>query len=981
MTSLLAEAYQRRLVAFDEFYNQNHSKTDGKFVSGPSGSSKGKIWSGVSAHPKHRKVPKPKITIPVKGDEYQTAGQAALGLGQRLYAGNLGGGFRSHVTSVETQGHSLIVHVRITDESGKQVGMSDRQISTEKGKLVVDHSELYIEPRYHGQGIADRYNAHAVEQYQQLGVDHITLHAAATVGGFAWARQGFRYDEFGSADGNQARKEFMLRQLDRSEVTFNTRTLDPHRKRLNADVAALRKAVEAGEDVQPIHIASIGERYARHTAKDNGREYTTWPGKDLLLKTSWYGVYYFDASQAITAAVSSLEHARLRPAFYDDANIEVDAFFNQNHSKIDGKFTAGKSGFGGPSANPDNRTAPSRLSGYYTDIREMNDTQRLKFARSLFETNLPGEHHAVIDEDESHSVEDGKYYVRGHILTKYGRDVGFFERTIEMRDNTLVIGHDKLSVDDHSLHQLGIGTKFIGHSVGQYLKHGVDHVEVYAGDEVGGYMWAREGFRLKQESRKELIASFAVNAQAKVGRALRGGLVTQEQHNAIVAESNALIRASDHGEDVQPIHAAAIGRYAQWQAKDKWGNTYTTWAGKEGMLGQGYPADYFFDYANVTASAEEFYNEHHSKTDGRFTGGTSSPAPLQARRGVVPGYGPASLPDVHLAGVRVTYKPKYPDDHPDPGEVVWAKVPFEEGGGSKDRPVIVIGRVNGSDKLAAVQLTSKIKGRQDEYVIGTGTWDRLGRNSAVKLGRIIQIDPTNYRREGSVLNREQFDNVIGRLAAHHRTPVQIAASAQLEEFYNKNHSKKDGRFISGPSFKVITAAQARGDSRPVSHEEFQRLAHEGQVRLDGMALNSHSIGAMNRNWDTIKAETFAEVQKPWGGATIDSHTGRALPQGENAYALTVKDQKTDTVSVHEHATAQEFSDAMDTARTRFKSILEREGHHLGIFHDDENNRIDIDPVIVTRDHHDVETIGAATHAIGGAYNFHDGLGYWPPHVG
>jgi hypothetical protein len=51
-----------------------------------------------------------------------------------------------------------------------------------------------------------------------------------------------------------------------------------------------------------------------------------------------------------------------------------------------------------------------------------------------------------------------------------------------------------------------------------------------------------------------------------------------------------------------------------------------------------------------------------------------------------------------------------------------------------------------------------------------------------------------------------------------------------------------------------------------------------------------------------------------------------------------------------------------------------------VFHDDENHRIDIDPVLVVTNRADVDTIGAATHAIGGAYNFSDGNGYWPPHV-
>lgn len=178
----------------------------------------------------------------------------------------------------------------------------------------------------------------------------------------------------------------------------------------------------------------------------------------------------------------------------------------------------------------------------------------------------------------------------------------------------------------------------------------------------------------------------------------------------------------------------------------------------------------------------------------------------------------------------------------------------------------------------------------------------------------------------------------------------------------------------------ITAAEARGDSKPVSREEFQRLAREGQFVLDGLSSRSKPITGLDDNWDSVKASSYEEATKSWGGATIDAHTGQALPQGANKWALTVKDKGFDTVSIPEGASKAEFDAAMDTAKEKFRSILEREDHHLGVFHDDDLGRIDIDPVLVVNRLEDVHTIGAATRAIGGAYNFADGNGYWPPHV-
>lgn len=185
----------------------------------------------------------------------------------------------------------------------------------------------------------------------------------------------------------------------------------------------------------------------------------------------------------------------------------------------------------------------------------------------------------------------------------------------------------------------------------------------------------------------------------------------------------------------------------------------------------------------------------------------------------------------------------------------------------------------------------------------------------------------------------------------------------------------------GGGHKVITAAMARGDSRPVSEEEFQRLGDIGRKQLDEFAKKPTGTKGLDENWDEIKAHGYGEVTQSWGGATYSSVTGKPLPQGVNKYAITVKTPGKEPVSIPENATREEFDAAMDEARSRFSEELGRGQHHLGVFHDDANSRIDIDPVLVLDNSRDVETIGVASHAIGGAYNFADGNGYWPPHVG
>lgn len=99
------------------------------------------------------------------------------------------------------------------------------------------------------------------------------------------------------------------------------------------------------------------------------------------------------------------------------------------------------------------------------------------------------------------------------------------------------------------------------------------------------------------------------------------------------------------------------------------------------------------------------------------------------------------------------------DGDPDPGEVVWTWVPYEEDPSQgKDRPVVIIGRRG--DKLVGVPLTSKRRDDETQVAVGTGPWDREGRPSFAKLERLLEVDPQQVRREGAVLTRAHFDDVV-----------------------------------------------------------------------------------------------------------------------------------------------------------------------------------------------------------------------------
>jgi hypothetical protein len=139
------------------------------------------------------------------------------------------------------------------------------------------------------------------------------------------------------------------------------------------------------------------------------------------------------------------------------------------------------------------------------------------------------------------------------------------------------------------------------------------------------------------------------------------------------------------------------------------------------------------------------------KERDRLAGKTKKPAQPPSRR--VP------------SGTTVEYSPVV-DGDADPGEVVWAWVPYEDDATKgKDRPVVIIGTCAGG--LAGIPLTSKNKGH-GAVAVGTGGWDRSGRPSWAKVDQLIVVEDRNVRREGAVLARDRFDAVVAGAAEHHR---------------------------------------------------------------------------------------------------------------------------------------------------------------------------------------------------------------------
>ncbi|WP_459968117.1 type II toxin-antitoxin system PemK/MazF family toxin [Nocardioides pyridinolyticus] len=122
----------------------------------------------------------------------------------------------------------------------------------------------------------------------------------------------------------------------------------------------------------------------------------------------------------------------------------------------------------------------------------------------------------------------------------------------------------------------------------------------------------------------------------------------------------------------------------------------------------------------------------------------------------------------------VSYAPRA-DGRPDPGEVVWGWVPYEDDPRQgKDRPVLLLGR--DGERLIGLALTSKDHDRDAAQEaragrhwmdVGTGGWDRERRPSEVRLDRLITLSTVDVRREGAALERGLFDRVVAEARRFH----------------------------------------------------------------------------------------------------------------------------------------------------------------------------------------------------------------------
>lgn len=138
-----------------------------------------------------------------------------------------------------------------------------------------------------------------------------------------------------------------------------------------------------------------------------------------------------------------------------------------------------------------------------------------------------------------------------------------------------------------------------------------------------------------------------------------------------------------------------------------------------------------------------------------FAGGTTAASPSPAPAGAS------------------AYAPQA-DGEPDPGEVVWAWVPYEDDPSQgKDRPVLVLEETG--DGWTGLMLSSQdhdldaadeARWGRHWMDVGTGGWDSQRRPSEVRLDRRIPLTRDAVRREGAALDPDVFAAVVAAAQQH-----------------------------------------------------------------------------------------------------------------------------------------------------------------------------------------------------------------------
>lgn len=190
----------------------------------------------------------------------------------------------------------LNVEGQFIGPTGDVVGTWSREFRTGPNGLSVRHSGIEIDPEHQGYGIGTAFNAQMEQYYRDIGVSQVRLHANNEVGGYAWAAAGYDWDEEAVSSyglyGNVP--DQIGSSLDDWEATAERWHLHPDdSEKVRLQLQEMDAALQAGW-LKPSDVAAFGKEHTWTEEREGIDGIPMWPGKDLLLGSSWNGVRSID---------------------------------------------------------------------------------------------------------------------------------------------------------------------------------------------------------------------------------------------------------------------------------------------------------------------------------------------------------------------------------------------------------------------------------------------------------------------------------------------------------------------------------------------------------------------------------------------------------------------------------------------------------------------------------------------------------------
>lgn len=107
------------------------------------------------------------------------------------YTSESGYQFVPDVTYADADSESASVTGRVLSPDGLVVGNFERDINYGE----VEHKYFRLDTNVQGEGLTAEWFPHVIDQYRNVGIGRITVSAGMSVGGYAWAKQGFDWIE------------------------------------------------------------------------------------------------------------------------------------------------------------------------------------------------------------------------------------------------------------------------------------------------------------------------------------------------------------------------------------------------------------------------------------------------------------------------------------------------------------------------------------------------------------------------------------------------------------------------------------------------------------------------------------------------------------------------------------------------------------------------------------------------------------------